>query len=65
MTIGKTLSIDVGDEISIVCGAASINMRKDGTISINGKDISITAAGDAVLKAGKDVTVKGTKVAVN
>jgi type VI secretion system secreted protein VgrG len=65
ITIGKTLAISVGDEISIVCGAASINMKKDGTIQISGKDISITGVGAVDVKATKDVSIKGMKIAMN
>jgi type VI secretion system secreted protein VgrG len=65
INIAKTLAINVGDEISIVCGQASISMRKDGSIAISGKDISISGAGGVDVKATKDVVVKGMKVAIN
>ena len=48
-----------------VCGAASISMKKDGSIAISGKDISISGAGDVDVKAAKEVVVKGSKVALN
>jgi len=41
--VGKTLNIDVGDEVTITCGQSSFNMKKDGTITIKGKAITIDA----------------------
>ena len=37
--------IDAGDSITIKTGSASITMKKDGTITIKGKDISIDGSG--------------------
>lgn len=41
---GRTISIDAGDAISITSGAASITMRRDGTIVLKGTDIVIDGA---------------------
>ncbi|HET6469798.1 MAG TPA: type VI secretion system tip protein TssI/VgrG, partial [Geminicoccaceae bacterium] len=41
VTIGKTLVITAGDEINIKTGKAMIIMKKDGSITIKGKDILI------------------------
>ncbi|MBX3259067.1 MAG: hypothetical protein KF782_05065 [Labilithrix sp.] len=38
---GRTVSIDGGESISISSGAASITMKKDGTIVIKGTEIVI------------------------
>jgi type VI secretion system secreted protein VgrG len=51
-TVGQNYTITAGDQLSITVGAASLVMKKDGTITINGKDISITASGDINEKAG-------------
>ena len=56
------LGIEAGDEVTIKAGDASITLRKDGTVAIKGKDIVIEGAGDATIKAGKNVTLKGSKV---
>jgi type VI secretion system secreted protein VgrG len=48
--------------VTIQAGAASITLRKDGTVTIKGKDIVIEGTGDAAIKAGKDVILKGKKV---
>jgi type VI secretion system secreted protein VgrG len=43
LDVGKNLTIDVGDQIVITTGQASITMKKDGTIIIKGKTITIDA----------------------
>lgn len=63
--IGKKLMIDAGEEITIKTGSASITMKKDGTIVIKGKDITIDASGAISVKASKDITMKGKKILQN
>jgi len=41
--LAKKLHIDAGDEVVITTGQASITMKKDGTIIIKGKAITIDA----------------------
>lgn len=61
---GKVITVDAGDKIVLKAGSASIEMRKDGTINIKGKDITID--GQKVnVKATADVTIKGSKVGGN
>ena len=57
--------VDAGDQISLVTGSASIVMKKDGTITIKGKDITIEGSGKINVKASSDVTIKGSKVQQN
>jgi type VI secretion system secreted protein VgrG len=42
---GRTIVIDAHDEIVLRTGAASIQMKKDGTVVIRGKDITILGSG--------------------
>ncbi|HVT81739.1 MAG TPA: type VI secretion system tip protein TssI/VgrG [Phycisphaerae bacterium] len=65
LTVGKTLSITAADEISLTTGDASIIMKKDGTIQIKGKDITITASGKITAKASSDMTLKGSSIKQN
>ena len=65
LTVGKNLVINAGDSISITTGSASITMKKDGTIAISGKDISIEGSGKINIKASSDVIVKGSKILQN
>uniref|UniRef100_C5CKA1 Type VI secretion system Vgr family protein n=1 Tax=Variovorax paradoxus (strain S110) TaxID=543728 RepID=C5CKA1_VARPS len=65
LTVGKNLVIDAGDSISIKTGSASITMKKDGTIVIKGKDITIDGSGKINVKASSDVVIKGSKILQN
>lgn len=61
---GKKILINAGDEITIKTGSASINLKKDGTVLIKGKDITFdfeTANG----KADNAVILKGSKINSN
>jgi type VI secretion system secreted protein VgrG len=65
LSVGKTLAIEVGDQITIKTGKASITMKKDGTITIQGKDITIKGSGEIAATASKDMTLKGKKILQN
>lgn len=65
LSIGRKLLIEAGDEVTIRCGAASITLKKDGTVTIKGREIAIEAAGDATFKAAKNIVLKGQKVVEN
>lgn len=65
ISITKDLSINVGkktvikssDEIALSCGSASIVMKKNGDITISGKNINIKGSGN--------ITMKGSKITQN
>ncbi len=40
-------------------------MKKDGTITIQGKDISIEGSGKITVKAAKDLVLKGSRILQN
>ncbi|MER8373601.1 type VI secretion system tip protein TssI/VgrG [Mesorhizobium sp. M1406] len=63
--VGKTLVIEAGDAITITCGSAAIAMKKDGTISITGKDISVNGSGKINVKASSDIIMKGSEIKQN
>ena len=63
--VGKKFGITAGDQITIQTGSASITMKKDGTISIKGKDISLEGSGKITIKASSDVVIKGSKITQN
>lgn len=65
LTVGKNLVIDAGDSIVIKTGKAQISMKKDGTISIQGKDITLKGSGAINIKASKNVVIKGKKILEN
>ena len=63
--VGKKFVLDVTDEITLKCGDAQVTMKKDGTITIKGKDISLTASAKINAKADGNVTIKGAKINQN
>jgi type VI secretion system secreted protein VgrG len=65
VNIGKKFSLTAGDEISLTTGSSSIVMKSDGTITINGVDISVTGTGEINLKAAKNIVMKGKKILGN
>ncbi len=40
-------------------------MKKDGTITIEGKDITVKGSGKINVKASSDITMKGSKIKQN
>lgn len=65
LKVGKTLAVEAGEEIAFKTGDASIHMKKDGTIMIQGKDITIKGSGEIEVHASKNVTMKGQKILQN
>ena len=65
LQVAKNLTITAGDQITITTGNASITMKKDGTIQISGKDISVTGTGKIDINASKNITMKGQKILQN
>lgn len=62
---GKTMMIEAADSITLKCGSAAIVLKKDGTITVEGKDISFDASGKFNVKAGGEITMKGSKINQN
>ncbi|MGE0500243.1 MAG: type VI secretion system Vgr family protein [Rhizobiaceae bacterium] len=65
LTVGKNYVLEAKDSITLKCGSASISMKKDGTITIKGKDISVSGSGKINIKASSDVIIKGSKIHEN
>jgi len=65
LDVGKNFSLTAGDSITLTTGSASITMKKDGTITISGKDITIDGSGAINIKASKNVVIKGQKILQN
>jgi type VI secretion system secreted protein VgrG len=49
----KNITIEAGDQIVIKTGKAMITMKKNGDITIEGKQINVKASGNIVMKAQK------------
>ena len=65
LKVNGKLVIDAGDSISLTSGGASITLKKDGTITIKGKDIILQGSGKIKAKADGDVVLKGSKIEHN
>ena len=65
LKVSKNFSIEAGDSITLATGSASIQLKKDGTILIKGKDITITGSGKINLKADGDIVMKGSNIKQN
>ena len=63
--VGKKFYLEAGDEITLKTGDASLTMKKDGTIQLKGKDITVIGSGKIGIKASSDMTLKGSKIAEN
>ena len=62
---GKTLLLEGRDSAETKTGDASLRMKKDGTIDLRGKDITLDATGRLTGKATSDVVMKGSKILQN
>ncbi len=65
LEVTKKLSINVSDEISITTGDATISMKKNGDITIKGKNITLEGSGKINVNASGDIILKGSKIAQN
>ncbi len=63
--VGKKFVLEVADEITLKCGDAEVTMKKDGTISIKGKDITMNGSGKITVKADGDIKMTGSKIHQN
>lgn len=62
---GEAMLLEAADSIVLKCGSAVMTLKKDGTITLEGKDISFDASGKFNLKAGGEITFKGSKINQN
>jgi type VI secretion system secreted protein VgrG len=65
LNVTKNLWVTAGESVSIVTGDASILMKKDGSITIKGKDITIEGSGKLNIKATGEMIMKGSKIVQN
>jgi type VI secretion system secreted protein VgrG len=63
--VGKTYSITAGDELSITVGKASLVMKSDGTITVNGNTFSLGTTAEQTFNADGEITIKGKKILEN
>jgi type VI secretion system secreted protein VgrG len=57
--------VGAADELVLQCGSAKIILKKDGTIEIEGKDITTNGSGKIIVTASGDLNLKGAKINQN
>ncbi|ALV07681.1 type VI secretion system Vgr family protein [Roseateles depolymerans] len=62
---GAVYSVQAKDEIHLTVGKASLTMKSDGTIIINGHTLSVGTTGEQTFKADGEVTMKGKQILEN
>ncbi|WP_322867348.1 type VI secretion system Vgr family protein [Aquicoccus sp. G2-2] len=65
INVGKNFVLEAGDMITLKVGKATLQMQKDGTVVIEGKDITTKGSGKIDVKASSAVTIKGSKINQN
>jgi type VI secretion system secreted protein VgrG len=65
MNVRKNATVVSGGDLSLKTSDASIVAKKDGEVTIKGKDISIDASGKISTKASSDLILKGQRVLQN
>jgi type VI secretion system secreted protein VgrG len=65
VTSGKMLAVKAADGMVFDAGPADLSLKKDGTIDLKGKDVTIRASGKINATAGSDVVIKGSKIRQN
>jgi uncharacterized protein involved in type VI secretion and phage assembly len=72
VTVKQSFKLDAATELTLVCGKAKIVLKQDGTINIEGGNVTVSGQMGATVKGSKVdvqgtglVTVKGATVAIN
>ncbi|MES2261899.1 MAG: type VI secretion system tip protein TssI/VgrG [Pseudomonadota bacterium] len=64
-SVGQKISITAGEELEITVGKASLTMKADGTIVINGHTFSVGTSDEQTFKAEGNITLKAKKILEN
>ncbi|QEL23102.1 DUF2345 domain-containing protein [Bosea sp. F3-2] len=62
---GKALTATSADTTLLRSGDARLNLKKDGTAELHGRDITIQASGRFTAKASSDLVLKGPRILQN
>lgn len=72
MTVKESFKLDAATELTLVCGKARIVLKQDGTINIEGGNVTLNGQTGATVKGAKvdvqgqaQVAIKGGTVAIN
>jgi uncharacterized protein involved in type VI secretion and phage assembly len=56
----KKMTITAKEELTVEVGSASAVMKKDGTITASGKDVTVKGSGSVTIEAGSSLTIKAS-----
>ncbi|SAK77955.1 Rhs element Vgr protein [Caballeronia temeraria] len=65
LKVTKTLIVDAGESLTLTSGDASISLKKDGTIAICGKNITLDASGKINIKGGSSIIMEASDITLN
>jgi hypothetical protein len=63
--LALAVTVQRADAVSISVGRAAIHMKKDGSVLIEGGDITIKGTGKITTKASGEIVLKGSKIQQN
>lgn len=58
-------TMESGQTFSVDCRDGSLDMKRDGSVVVKGKDVTIQASGKINAKASSDVVLRGSKILQN
>ena len=59
-TVEGSKTVTVGEKVVIECGDSRVVLEKDGTITVEGKDIKVKGSGNVVIEGDQKVEVKSS-----
>ncbi|MDP3255996.1 DUF2345 domain-containing protein [Bosea sp. (in: a-proteobacteria)] len=62
---GKKLSVTAADEATLKSGGAQLELKKDGSVTLRGRDITTSASGRVTVKSSANTVIKGSKIGQN
>jgi type VI secretion system secreted protein VgrG len=65
LKVEKALSVNATDGIVLESGSAKLTLKKDGTIVLEGKDITVKGSGKIAIDASGDLITKASKIKQN
>jgi type VI secretion system secreted protein VgrG len=65
LLVGKTLVVEAGDQVVLKSGSASITLKSNGDIILDGSDIKLTGSGKLRLAASSNLVLSGANIQAN
>jgi type VI secretion system secreted protein VgrG len=65
LIVGKTLVVEAGDQVVLKSGSASITLKSNGDIILDGSDIKLTGSGKLRLAASSNLVLSGANIQAN